>query len=368
MNTTNSSTPSPEKGSENPPQGEFTSPGLYAQIRASQEDTPEIPLGQEINNRLVLQSLLGRGGMGAVFLAYDKNTKTKKALKFLLDESEDRELQRRFEREAQIASQMVHPNIIHCFGMGEFEGKPYIEMEYVQGQSLKELIETKGTLDPQWILDIIGQTASALEEAHRKGIFHRDIKPDNIMISDKGGVKIADFGLAKDLNVTAMTKTGTAMGTATYMSPEQVKGEKVDAGADIYSLGATLYHAVVGKAPFEGKVMEILQQVVTKPVSFPQDTSHLSTALKNLIKKMMKKDRQARLQTMREVLKEIEKVYRVLKGEEEEPDEEIQDTPLPFYPPEETQKIPSSLPLILVIIGLTIALILVVVFGIMKAL
>ena len=152
-------------------------------------------------------------------------------------------------REAQAAAALDHPNICTVYEVDEAEGKTFISMAYIEGQSLKKRIE-QGSLELEEALDIVVQVAEGLEEAHKRGVVHRDIKSANIMVTEKGQVKIMDFGLAKVEGTTLVTKEGTTMGTAAYMSPEQARGEKVDHRTDIWSLGVVLFQILSGQLRF----------------------------------------------------------------------------------------------------------------------
>src|SRR5512135_849635 len=207
---------------------------------------------------------IGQGGMGEVFLAEDTSLHRKVALKFLPPAlQQDPIARKRFIREARSAAALDHPYICHINEVGESDGQDFIVMEYVQGQSLKDKLD-EGPLPPQAALPVAIEVAEALDAAHSKGIIHRDIKPANIMLTQTGHAKVMDFGLAKQLvspagmesteeTVTALTSDGSAVGTLAYMSPEQLRGQSVDARSDIWTLGVTLYEMVAGKRPFHGQ-------------------------------------------------------------------------------------------------------------------
>ncbi len=182
---------------------------------------------------------LSQGGMGVLYLAEDINLNRKAVLKFLPPDSDDPDNNFRFKREAQSAGSLSHPNIVTIYDVDEYNGETYIAMEYVDGRTLRDLIKNDG-LTTEKIIDITIQICEGLNEAHEKGIIHRDIKPENILIDGKGRVKIVDFGLARIKNVSRdITKQGSTLGTIKYMSPEQVRNEKVDQRSDIWSLGVT---------------------------------------------------------------------------------------------------------------------------------
>ncbi|MFQ6069930.1 MAG: protein kinase [Candidatus Aminicenantales bacterium] len=209
-------------------------------------------IGKTISHYKILEKI-GEGGMGVVYKARDIKLKRIVALKFLsLQTVGGAEGKSRFFHEAQIAASLDHPNICSVYEIDEVEGQVFISMAYIEGQSLKEKIES-GPLKVDEFIDLALQIADGLEEAHERGIIHRDIKTSNIMVTDKGQVKIMDFGLAKSSFQTKITKTGTTLGTVGYMSPEQVRGEEIDFRSDIWSLGVVFYELITGHLPFRGE-------------------------------------------------------------------------------------------------------------------
>ena len=194
----------------------------------------------------------GEGGMGVVYKALDTKLDRTVALKFLPPRLLcDAEARARFEHEAKSASALNHNNITTIYEIDEVEGRCFIAMEYIDGKSIKELTR-EGSLSLDEIVDISLQMGRGLHAAHKKGVVHRDIKSDNIMVSTEGVVKIMDFGLAKLKGVTRLTRDGTTLGTLQYMSPEQASGQEVDRRSDIFSFGVILYEMVTGKLPFSG--------------------------------------------------------------------------------------------------------------------
>ena len=210
--------------------------------------------GLVLGNRYRIIRLLGRGGMADVYLASDLLEHMDVAVKILKAEfSTDAEFLRRFESEARAVSSLSHPNIVQVFGIGEENGIHYMVMEFIEGITLKELLQQCVRLDWDAAVPIAIQIGLALEHAHRKGIIHRDIKPQNIMITPDVKAKVTDFGIARASSVNTITMTGGgALGSVHYFSPEQARGGMVGEKSDIYSLGILLYELVTGVLPFDG--------------------------------------------------------------------------------------------------------------------
>jgi hypothetical protein len=311
---------------------------VAASVLAGQETqaAPEpLPAGLHIGPyRIVVP--VGGGGMGEVYRATDTRLGRDVALKFLpAGSARDPEALKRFQREARAASALNHPNICTLHDIGEHEGQPFLVMELLEGQSLKERVAS-GSLPPGEVLELALQITAALEAAHSKGIVHRDIKPGNIFLTGPKGrpgqAKILDFGLAKLLSepfrggeaapvaaqpVAAAEMTislpGRTMGTVAYMSPEQARGEEVDARTDLFSLGVTLYQVATGALPFQGESPELtLEAILARaPVRPRERKPGVSHELERVILKALEKDCAARYQTAAELCADLERLRAV---------------------------------------------------------
>ncbi|MFH1686122.1 MAG: protein kinase [bacterium] len=266
------------------------------------------PLGPgTVVSKYTIVEKIGAGGMGEVFLADDSQLRREVALKFLPPNlTADSEFRVRFRREAMAAARLSHAHIITVYDVGEHEGRPYIAMEYFPGKSLKALARQR-PLDCAEIVRIGLQIAQALDQAHQAGITHRDIKSENILINETGTVKILDFGLARLEEEAGLTQTGTALGTISYMSPEQVQGQIVDHRSDLFSLGVVLYELATGRLPFKGdNIAAIANSVVTGDPDKPCSVNHEVTApLQQIIQRLLNKKPQDRYASAGEVAVEL---------------------------------------------------------------
>ena len=267
-----------------------------------------ITKGQKINDRYEVRKLIGEGGMANVYLGYDTILERDVAIKVLRgDLADDEKFVRRFRREAQNASLLSHPNIVQIYDVGEDDGNFYIVMEYINGQTLKQLIKKRGKLTPAETVDIISQLTDGLAHAHDSYIIHRDIKPQNIMILEDGMVKITDFGIAMAINASDLTQTNSVMGSVHYLPPEQASGKGSTIKSDIYSLGIMMYEMLAGTMPFKGETaVEIAMKHLKNPMpSVRKENPNVPQALENIILKATAKNTKNRYNNVREVYDDI---------------------------------------------------------------
>ena len=278
----------------------------------------ELPIGSIFAEKYRVLGELGRGGMGVVYKAEDLKLKRFVAIKLLPSElARDEESKERFIQEAQAAAALSHPNICTIYEVEEADEKSYIAMEYIEGESLREKT-VKSSLGIEEVLDIAVQTASGLEEAHKKGITHRDIKSANIMVDEKGQAKIMDFGLAKVAGGALITKEARPMGTVAYMSPEQARGEDVDHRTDIWALGVVIYEMMSGQFPFLGDdVASVLYNIEHKdPLPIRKFVGDIPVEIEKIINRCLKKKPESRYQSAGEVLTDLQEYQDFLKAPE----------------------------------------------------
>ncbi|WP_157073390.1 protein kinase domain-containing protein, partial [Kribbia dieselivorans] len=281
------------------------------------ENTPSQLLG----GRYEVGELIGRGGMAEVHLGYDIRLGRQVAIKILRsDHARDASFLHRFRREAQAVAGLNHPNIVAVYDSGEevFTESgggdleiPYIVMEYVDGQTLRQVLNADGPLVSSRALTILEGVLSALEYSHRMGIVHRDIKPGNVMINGAGEVKVMDFGIARAVADTqaTMTQTQSVIGTAQYISPEQAEGQTVDHRSDVYSSGCLLFELLTGRTPFVGDPISLTYQHVRKEPPAPSEFADgISPELDAIVLHALTKDRDARYATAEDFRADCERV------------------------------------------------------------
>ena len=271
-------------------------------------------IGHVISGRYVVQAIVGTGGMAVVYRAFDKKKNRIVAIKVLRPEYEsDEEFVRRFSREAEAASKVSHENIVNMLDVGIDGDMRYIVMEYVDGQTLKEMIRQQGYIAPDVAIRMTIRILAAVDHAHRNGIVHRDIKPQNILVDNQGRVKVADFGIAR-LKTTQTTtiedsKGAPVMGSVHYFSPEQAKGELADEKSDLYSVGVVMYEMLTGQVPFDGEssVSVALKHMHEPPKSMREHRSDISKALDEVVMRALCKDATKRYQTAAEMAADLRK-------------------------------------------------------------
>ncbi len=271
--------------------------------------TNELDLTGETLNNYKIIGKLGRGGMATVYKAHELSLNRVVALKVLSNQlAVDKEYIRRFQREAQSAAQLNHPNIVQVFSIGEEKGIFYFAMEYIKGTSLADIKKEIGVFMPEKAVNIIKQVADALGHAHEAGLVHRDVKPSNIMIDAQNRAKVTDFGIAYVLAAeTKLTREGSIIGTPEYLSPEQCEGKIVDQRSDIYSLGVTFYELLTGKTPYEADTPVSMLMKIVKGTFPPicDVNPNVPAPLCRIVEKMMKTDVTQRYATMAEVLTDL---------------------------------------------------------------
>ena len=290
-------------------------PGGESVTRLPQTPYPVLAAGRDVAGKYRILDQLGAGGMGVVYRAEDLTLKRRVALKFLPPHlAETPELKERFLIEAQAAAALSHPNICVIHEVGESDGRPFIAMEYVEGETLREKVR-KGPLKPEEAVDLISQVAAGLGEAHQKGILHRDIKSANIMVTPDGRAKVMDFGLAKRVGGVSLTMSRAVLGTVAYMSPEQARGEGLDQRTDIWSLGVVLYELLAGTLPFRGDNDQTVIYLIIhrEPESLTRLRAGLAPELDHVVGHALSKKPADRYQTMEELREDLAAVAEGLK-------------------------------------------------------
>jgi beta-lactam-binding protein with PASTA domain/tRNA A-37 threonylcarbamoyl transferase component Bud32 len=295
-------------------------------------------IGQLLGNRYEIIAKLGSGGMAHVYRARCTVLNRIVTVKVMRKElAEDKDFVHRFQIEAQAVALLSHPNIVSIYDVGEENGLPYLVMEYVEGDNLKEIIRQKGALSPAETVNIGIQVCAALDHAHSKGIIHRDIKPHNILVTPGGRVKVADFGMARFLSVpgATVTQSGTVMGSVHYFSPEQARGEEASYQSDLYSLGVVLYEAVSGHVPYQGDnpITIALKHIQEQPPGLRLENPSIPEELEQIIFKAMARDKEMRFKSAKEMQKALSYSGEFSGTQEEERTRSI---PIPVIPERKT--------------------------------
>ncbi len=273
--------------------------------------TAKIPGSRLIGQMLggcIVRKLVGRGGMGEVYLAHHRGLNRPVAVKILPENlTAQPEFVQRFLREARSAAQLDHPNIVQVHDVGQRDGLYYIVMQFVDGQSLDDILTRRKKLPVKDAVTVVRKVAQALAAAHAKGIIHRDIKPANIMVTKEGRVKVMDFGLARPVNAS-LTMTGEVLGTPYFMAPEQAKGEELDGRSDIYSLGATFFYLLTGRNLFDGGTpfTVAMKHVQEDPPDLSAVDPKIPPAVCRIVARMLEKEPAKRPASMDEVVRELE--------------------------------------------------------------
>ena len=274
-------------------------------------------IGKVLDNRYELVEFSGKGGMALVYRAIDKRTGHNVAVKILRPEyNQDAEFCTRFEREAVAASKMSHHNIVNLLDVGQDGDMRYLVMEYVRGRTLKEVIKQQGRLKPAVAAQIGIRILSALQHAHKNGIIHRDIKPQNILVHSDGLIKVGDFGIARVVGSNTISTDDIVMGSVHYFSPEQAKGEPVTAASDLYSVGVVLYEMLTGKPPFDGEtpIAIAMQHIGGKAQPIHEINPSVPPAMERVVEKAMERRPERRYQSALEMAQDLQRAMQEPEG------------------------------------------------------
>ena len=271
-------------------------------------------IGKSLKNRYYIISSIGEGGMAEVYLANDVINKREVAIKIIKDSTSLDPLNiARFQREARASAALRHNSIIEIYDVDEYHGKPYMVMEYVKGESLKELLKRRGTFTPVEACDIIYQLSDALHHAHEHGVIHRDVKPQNVMIKSDGAIKLGDFGIALVNDAPHLTQKDIVLGSVHYMAPEVAQGKSATVQSDVYSLGITFFELLTGKLPFnDNNAVNIAIKQIGEPLpSVRKYRTDIDKRIEKVINKACCKELKGRYYTMRDLKKDLQQAMTV---------------------------------------------------------
>ncbi|MBV9771243.1 MAG: serine/threonine protein kinase, partial [Bryobacterales bacterium] len=264
--------------------------------------------GVFLGERYEILKRLGEGGMGAVYKARDHELDRFLALKVIRPELAGHpDILRRFKQELILARQVTHKNVVRIFDLGTADGRKFITMDYIEGRDLRSILSERGKLPPVEAVPIVEQICRGLEAAHAEGVVHRDLKPQNIMVDDAGRVWLMDFGLARSMELSGLTRTGVLMGTPDYMSPEQARAERAEAQSDLFSLGIIFFEMLTGRLPFLADTLmaKLLQRVQQRATPVTEIDPSIPAALSAVVAKCLEPDVTKRYQSIREILDDL---------------------------------------------------------------
>ena len=317
--------------------------------------------GELIDGRYELEELVGSGGMSSVYRARDTLLDRDVALKVLhRHHLEDGDYVTRFEREARSAAQLSHPNVVTVIDRGDVDGRPFIVFEYVSGDTLDKLVEREGALPVDRALEIVIGAARGLAFAHRRGLIHRDVKPQNILLNGGGRPKVTDFGIARALDVhKGVTQTGTVLGTSNYIAPEQASGERVSVQSDVYSLGVVLFELLTGRVPFSGdNFVAVAMRHINEPAPSVLDLRRdVPPRVAHAVARALMKDPRDRFPSMDAFAAELEACLEELRGgTTQDPAATVVTAPVPRRaaprPPRRSQRRVPPAPLLVALVAL----------------
>jgi len=316
-------------------------------------------MGQLIADRYELEDVVGTGGMSSVYRAFDSLLERHVAIKILHQQyGEDDDHAERFRREARAVAQLSHPNIVTVIDRGEQDGRHFIVFEFIDGETLKDVVERGGPLPVRRTLELGLEVARALAFAHEQGLVHRDVKPQNVLLNGDGRAKVTDFGIVHSLDAVSHTTTGTVLGTSHYIAPEQARGERVDAQTDVYSFGVVMFELLAGEVPYEGdSFLAVAMRHVNEPVpSLLEQRPDCPLRLASLVEQCMAKEAADRPESMSDVVAELDACLAELDGSPETDATMIQRAPPAVQRsrarPRRARSRPRLAPIVLVLLAL----------------